>query len=158
MNTASIFKKMATIVAIVGSGLLAAPLEQAEAQTGIPEVIELCIVSNEASDYELRHGWADCRVNWDVSSILSASLEWQIGATARPSRGPFYDPPDADKDGRTAYGTMLFYPKNFDDEITNRDEWIQIFFYVSTGPNASVSAWVEDSDGNEYDIDVRIVF
>ena len=32
MKTAFIFKKMATIVAIVGAGLLAAPLEQAEAQ------------------------------------------------------------------------------------------------------------------------------
>ena len=59
MKTASILKKMATVVAIVGAGLLAAPMEQAQAnhgQSGMSEVTELVIITNTASDYELRHG------------------------------------------------------------------------------------------------------
>ena len=155
MKTALILKKMAAIVAIVGDGLLAAPLEQAQAQTGIPEVTELCILAKGA-DPTLSSGWTDCNVNWDVSSRLAAPLEWQL-ATFHP-RGPFYDPPGADEDGRVCYGTMLFYPSTLGGEITNRDEWIQIFLYFApgSGSDAYVSAWVEDSDGNEYDIDVRI--
>ena len=157
MKTALILKKMAAIVAIVGAGLLAAPLEQAQAQTGIPEVTELCILANGA-DPTLTSGWKDCHVNWDVSSILSAPLGWQLGA-AWPSRGPFYDPPEADDDGRTTYGTMLFYRVNPATLKIIKDEWIQIFFYfgIESGEDPDVSAWVEDSDGNEYTIDVRII-
>ena len=155
MKTALILKKMAAIVAIVGAGLLAAPLEQAQAQTGIPEVTELCILAKGA-DPTLSSGWTDCNVNWDVSSRLAAPLEWQL-AWFYPE-GPFYDPPGANEDGRVCYGTILFNPRTFDGTVTNSDEWIRIFFYFApgSGSDPDVSAWVEDSNGNEYDIDVRI--
>ena len=36
------------------------------------------------------------------------------------------------------------------------DDFIDVFFYV--GLDGSLSAWVEDSDGNEYTVDVTMVY
>ena len=37
-------------------------------------------------------------------------------------------------------------------------DWIKIHYYVQTGPSVSVSAWVTDSDGNYYYLDVTIIY
>ena len=67
MNTASILKKMAAIVAIVGAGLLAAPLEQAQAQVLSPSHITgVTLYADEVSDYDLTHGIVGIDVDIDV--------------------------------------------------------------------------------------------
>ena len=132
---------MAAIVTIVGAGLLAAPLEQAEAQTGMPEVTHLFLFANEASDYELTHGWYDVWANLDTSS---AYFKWD----------------DVDYTRWEFPGNPTLYHGYFVLTITPRSEeglgdFIDVFFYV--GLDGSVSAWVEDSEGNEYTVDVTVI-
>ena len=145
MKTALILKKVATVVALVVAGLLAAPLEKAEAQTGIPEVTHFFLFANEASDYELTHGWWGATADLDTSS---AGVEWdEVTETLSEDRG---NPPTL-YDG---YFKLRITPRS--DE--GKGDCIDVFFYVDrSGNRASVSAWVEDSEGNYYTVDVTVI-
>ena len=72
-------KKAVSAVAavVVGIGLLTAPIDSAQAQSGIPEVTEFCIFSNAASDYGLSRGYTGCLPLLDLSG---SSLEWILGS------------------------------------------------------------------------------
>ena len=153
MNTASIFKKMAAIVAIVGAGLLAAPLEQAQAQSGIPVVTEFCIFSNAASDYGLSRGYTGCLPLLDISG---SSLEWIFGSVPVDISG-FYTE-DNVQDSGGVYGHFLYVPFGIDGPIYD-GRYLLVSFYVSADPNSSsLSAWVTDSDGNWYSIDAWVSY
>ena len=123
-------------------GLLFVPPKQAQANHGqfsTPEVTEFYFVTDEASDYDLNHGWSYLAI-LDPSS---AGPEWDNGAEFRESvnGGGYY--------------SVLFWPVG---ESEASDEWVLLEFYVETGSNASVSAWVTDSDGNYYTVDVTIIY
>ena len=136
---------MAAIVAIVGAGLLAAPLEQAQAQTGIPEVTEFCIISNAASDYELTRGYLACLPFFDTSS---SSEEWTIGTGQADEVEGIYT--EASGGGS---GYYLFRPIDPDtNQVINDGRWIKVSFHISVSRNsrASLSVVVEDSEGNVY--------
>ena len=145
MKTASIFKKMAAIVAIVGAGLLAAPLEQAQAQTGIPEVTEFCIISNAASDYELSRGYLACLPIFDTSS---SPEEWILGTGQADEVEGIYT-----EAGGGGSGYYLFRPRDPDtNQVINDGRWILVVFHISVSRNsrASLSVLVTDSEGNQY--------
>ena len=63
--------------AVVGIGLFTAPIDSAQAQSGIPVVTEFCIYSNAASDYGLSRGYLACLPTLDTSSS-SLELKLQI--------------------------------------------------------------------------------
>ena len=144
MNTASIFKKMATIVALVGAGLLAAPLEQAEAQSSIPVVFDVLLESNAASDYELSRGYY---VHIPLMDSSSWTLEW-----ARGSLYPVAAVGNYSVNGGGGSGWFLFRPKNGRGEPIMDGRWILVVFHISVSWNsrASLSVLVTDSEGNEY--------
>ena len=61
----------AAAAAVVGIGLFLAPMEKAQAQTGMPEVTDFCVISNAASDYELSRGYfALCHNLQNISAKL----------------------------------------------------------------------------------------
>lgn len=148
----------AVAAAVVGVGLLCSPIESAQAQSGIPKVTGFCVLTRVA-DFTLESGWEVKTVlEFDYSSLVAATFEWLIGVSL-PPRGPFLDPDGADERGETAYGVMVFYPKDPSGKIVDRDKWIRLHFYVLPGrPTAYVSAWVVDSEGNEYDVDAAIAY
>ena len=143
----------AVAAAVVGIGLLTAPIDSAHGQTGTPEVTDFCIVLNEASDYELRYGWVTCVPQL---STLGSPVEWILGQVYARHRE------DVSSDGSTAYGYYLFYPRDFNTQEIIRDGRFILVSYYITGGSSSLFpmawAWVEDSDGNEYTIDVQLLY
>ena len=160
MKTLSIFKKMAAIVAIVGAGLLAAPLEQAQAQVLSPSHITgvtlECVHPSDAtsgiwsisvdidvfdtsSDYDVRVWWP---------GLIFFVIEENFGSSAyRTVFSPpfdFFIPPLVGD-----YGN--YYTVKFEK---NSDDCIKVVIWV--GADGDVSAMGYDSDGNSYSVDVTV--
>ena len=137
----------AAAAVVVGIGLLTAPIDSAQAQTGIPEVTHLIFLTDEASDYELSQGWDAVWANIDVSG---AYRKWY-----HTNQDPSSDP-----------GNPSSYEGYFKVRITPEDDedsgdFIDVYFYVDrSGGGVSISVWVEDSEGNEYTVggDFTVVF
>ena len=130
----------AAAAAVVGVGLLCLPIESVQAQSSTysqcPEVVNVVVTTEEASDYELRHRFS---VSFDLDATAS---DWSN------FRYTFHE------DGG-GYFTYWIRPV---DPSPGADDWILLHLYVVRGPNASVSAWVEDGDGNSYSVDVTFVY
>ena len=141
------FKKAVSAVAaaVVGVGLLCSPIESVQGQSGIPEVVEFCLISNAASDYELTRGYLACVTLMDVSA---SSPEWvrTVGLPAEEEGG-------YTEDGGGGSGYFLFRPRRSgDNKVINDGRWLLVVFHVSVSRNsrASLSVLVTDSEGNEY--------
>ena len=130
----------AVAAAVVGVGLLCSPIESVQAQESpysqCPEVADVVVTTAEASDYELRHAFS---VSFDLDTTGS---DWNN------FRYTFYD-----RGG--GYFTYWIRPV---DPSPGADDWILLHLYVVRGPNASVSAWVNDGDGSSYSLDVTFVY
>ena len=154
MNTASIFKKMAAIVAIVGAGLLAAPLEQAEAQVLSPSHISG--ITLETSSFGIHCISVDFHV-FDTSSDYVVRCWWPS-----PDRLRTYLHPDFDE---SAYWTDLecyFFPLPFGNYYTvefemedDSSDWIEVTFWVGLDGYVAYG-WATDSDGRSYSVDVTV--
>ena len=155
---------MAAIVAIVGAGLLAAPLEQAQAQVLSPSHITgVTLYAAEASDYDLTYGFVGIDVDIDVfdtSAILDPSLAYDVwvffpwpsfrqwirnfGNSAYRTESEYYFPPLPAGD----YYTVKFY------KVDDPDDCIKVTIWV--GLDGDISATGYDSDGNSYSVDVTV--
>ena len=129
----------AAAAAVVGIGLFLAPMESVQAQESpyyhCPEVLDVVVTTEEASDYELRGKFT---VSFDLD--LTGSGWTNILGNFSPRGGGYF--------------VYEIYP----NPLGGADDWIQLWLYVTRGPNASVSAWVEDGDGNSYSVDVTFVY
>ena len=103
---------------------------------------ELVITTFAASDYELRHGW----VSFPLLDFAGADSSW-FQDPYRPRQGSL--------EGNLSEYEGYFY---WAFSVDFNSQQILIEYYVQTGPNASVLAWVEDSYGNEYTIPVTIIY
>ena len=129
--------------AVVGIGLFLAPIESAQAQESpyyyCPEVTGLTLFFVEASDYELSHGFDGYSFSFDWVDVLGSGWTHVVSRLRYLGGGYFRIEIDP-------------------DPLGGADDWIKLNFYIQPGPDASVSAWVEDGDGNWYSVDVTIVF
>ena len=126
--------------AVVGVGLLCSPIESVQGQSSpyysCPEVTDVVVTTAEASDYELRHRFF---ISFDIDTTGSGWNDF---------RYTLYD-----RGG--GYFTYWIRPV---DPPPGADDWVLLHLHVVRGPNASVSAWVEDGDGNSYSLDVTFVY
>jgi len=155
---------MAAIVAIVGAGLLVAPLEQAQAQVLSPSHITgVTLYAAEASDYDLTHGFVGIDVDIDVfdtGAILDPALAYDVlvyfpwpsfrreirnfGNSAYRTESAYYFPPLPAGD----YYTVKFY------KVGDPDDCIKVTIWV--GLDGDISATGYDSDGNQYSVAVTV--
>ena len=138
----------AAAAAVVGIGLLTAPIDSAQAnhgQSSIPVVIDFSVVSNAASDYELTRGYL---VDPPLLGNLSVSdLEWAFGSIVAVASSGVYT-----ENGGGGSGWFLFVPHDLDNQPIYDGRWIEVSFHISVSRNsrASLSVVVEDSEGNVY--------
>ena len=163
MKTALILKKMAAIVAIVGAGLLAAPLEQAQAQVLSPSAINevtLWVPDGKSAASGISAIILDIHV-FDTSAILDPDLAYAVEV---------YWPVAGDRDlirnfgdraVRTEYSWYYFPALPAGNTYTVKfymaddpDDCIKIVIEVSS--DGDVSATEYDSDGNYRSVDVTI--
>ena len=163
MNTASIFKKMAAIVAIVGAGLLAAPLEKAEAQVLSPSHITGVTLKFSKPSRPNPVGIVSISVHIDVfdtGAIVDPTDTYDVN-----SYWPWYQWKPitnfGDSSTRTEESPPFFellpigdcyYVKFF--RADNPDDCIKVKICVRS--SRSVSATGYDSDGNSYSVDVTV--
>ena len=186
MNTASIFKKMATIVAIVGAGLLAALLEQAEAQMSpfyyCADVTEVTVTVQAGHtsvpgvgfgkgdfkftveiDRDNGSGWLSepKTGHWGAAPSVLFPISFRNNRSASPvwwtSRQNIGDSP-------VWYslkpGSSNYYYIKMWARNGGADDWIDLAVWVSKGLDGTVeaSAWAIDGDGDSYSVDVNIEY
>ena len=143
MKTASIFKKMAAIVAIVGAGLLAAPLEQAEAQgpSGSLPTAKFVDVTGCFDDDPTSFNFT-----WEITTDywpLGAYPSWSISSRCLYQGGYVV----------ITLNRLIGWSSRLQRWIYSTSDWVEIWVWMGDD-DLDPYAWAEDSEGYRYDVDL----
>ena len=135
----------AVAAAVVGIGLFLAPMEKAQANHGdIPVVLSVDVVGCWDDDPD------DFVVDWVLSGLIDNWPAGYISQTIHTSNGCLYE------GGYTVIKLHRFVRWLSDGRpVVSRSDWIEIWVWMGND-NSEPAAWVEDSEGNSYDVDLYV--